>query len=168
MFRLAWAEPPAILRPFQPMAVAETKFYVAGGTLDHDASSYVERQADQELFSELLMGEHQSDVDRSDRPDRKRYLPMNRRTEALLLKEVVPRLRAAIPKTVPSGASATRPSASHSAREKLLKNPKLTAHSVNGGRSGRDPSDIRTVSADRSQKDRPYGRLDETIGLWSA
>ncbi len=37
--------------------VGEKKFYVVGGTLRHDAPSYIERQADRELFDSLSSGE---------------------------------------------------------------------------------------------------------------
>src|SRR5215210_2926584 len=39
------------------MSVAETAFYVTGGTLRQDASSYVERQADADLYQGLARGE---------------------------------------------------------------------------------------------------------------
>src|SRR5215210_5029289 len=39
------------------MSVAETAFYVTGGTLRQDASSYVERQADADLYQGLTRGE---------------------------------------------------------------------------------------------------------------
>src|SRR5262249_34560295 len=35
----------------------ENGFYVAGGTLRHDAPSYVERQADEELYANLMRGQ---------------------------------------------------------------------------------------------------------------
>jgi len=39
------------------MSSAESSFYVTGGTLRPDAPSYVERQADLDLFEGLLKGE---------------------------------------------------------------------------------------------------------------
>src|SRR5262249_39452975 len=39
------------------MAVAETGFYVTGGTMPHNAPSYVERQADRDLYDALTRGE---------------------------------------------------------------------------------------------------------------
>src|SRR5881397_1817113 len=39
------------------MSVPESTFYVTGGTLRHDAPSYVERQADKDLLDGLLKGE---------------------------------------------------------------------------------------------------------------
>jgi WD40 repeat protein/Flp pilus assembly protein TadD len=39
------------------MSANETSFYVTGGTLRHDAPSYVERQADRDLLDGLLKGE---------------------------------------------------------------------------------------------------------------
>ena len=35
----------------------ESRFYVAGGSLSHNAPSYVERQADCDLYGALLQGE---------------------------------------------------------------------------------------------------------------
>src|SRR5262249_11393285 len=40
-----------------PMIASETAFYVTGGTLRSDASSYVERQADRDLHPALTRGE---------------------------------------------------------------------------------------------------------------
>ncbi|MBI4662871.1 MAG: AAA-like domain-containing protein [Verrucomicrobia bacterium] len=40
------------------MNVLDSSFYVAGGTLRHDAPSYVERQADKDLLEGLLRGEY--------------------------------------------------------------------------------------------------------------
>jgi hypothetical protein len=40
-----------------PVSAAAASFYVAGGTLQRDAPSYVERQADKELFEGLTHGE---------------------------------------------------------------------------------------------------------------
>ncbi len=39
------------------MTPAETSFYITGGTLPPDAPSYVERQADTDLYASLLAGE---------------------------------------------------------------------------------------------------------------
>src|SRR5919198_683958 len=39
------------------MSTATTSFYVTGGTLRQDAPSYVERQADKDLFEGLMHGE---------------------------------------------------------------------------------------------------------------
>src|SRR5205823_15113346 len=39
------------------MAVAETGFYITGGTMPHNAPSYVERQADHDLYDALTRGE---------------------------------------------------------------------------------------------------------------
>lgn len=39
------------------MILSQTDFYVTGGTLRHDAPSYVERRADTELFDGLIRGE---------------------------------------------------------------------------------------------------------------
>src|SRR5438093_12214814 len=39
------------------MSAPESTFYVTGGTLRHDAPSYVERQADKDLLDGLLKGE---------------------------------------------------------------------------------------------------------------
>src|SRR5207249_11869599 len=39
------------------MSTTPSSFYVTGGTLRQDAPSYVERQADKDLFEDLLRGE---------------------------------------------------------------------------------------------------------------
>ena len=39
------------------MSASESSFYVTGGTLRHDAPSYVERQADRDLYAGLIKGE---------------------------------------------------------------------------------------------------------------
>src|SRR5437016_3453557 len=39
------------------MSTMESSFYVSGGTLRHDTRSYVERQADKDLFEGLMRGE---------------------------------------------------------------------------------------------------------------
>src|SRR5436309_15163570 len=39
------------------MIASDTRFYVAGGTLQHDAPSYVERHADRDLYEGLSRGE---------------------------------------------------------------------------------------------------------------
>src|SRR5258708_2469822 len=48
------------MHALNPQIVPEnaSRFYVAGGTLPHDASSYVERKADKDLLSALLDGEY--------------------------------------------------------------------------------------------------------------
>src|SRR5437879_9285870 len=45
------------MRGTDPMNRAETPFYIAGGTLRSDAPSYVERQADRDLYEALGRGE---------------------------------------------------------------------------------------------------------------
>jgi hypothetical protein len=39
------------------MIAAEARFYVTGGTLPHDVPSYIERQADSDLYGGLSRGE---------------------------------------------------------------------------------------------------------------
>src|SRR5205809_5629061 len=40
------------------MSITEASFYVTGGTLRQDAPSYIERQADHDLFEGLIRGEY--------------------------------------------------------------------------------------------------------------
>jgi hypothetical protein len=40
-----------------PVSQTATSFYVTGGTLQPDARSYVERQADRDLYERLLRSE---------------------------------------------------------------------------------------------------------------
>jgi len=40
------------------MITSETRFYVTGGTLPHDAPSYVERQADRDLLAALRASDY--------------------------------------------------------------------------------------------------------------
>src|SRR6266849_2318440 len=43
--------------PDLPVSTTASSFYVTGGTLRQDAPSYVERQADRELYEGLIAGE---------------------------------------------------------------------------------------------------------------